>query len=98
MDVPTFRSNPVMVARMREIISDPVFATAIVAVENDLPPSDAMDGADALVSVRLLSRQFQHKQTVLTLLSLGEPMPPESPEESEKWGVDTSQFKSETPP
>lgn len=93
MDSKTFRANSVYVARMREIFEDPVVANALVALENEMPQRDALDDADSIVSVRLLSRQFQHKQTILWLLGLAQPLLPETPEEDPNYGVDLSAFQ-----
>lgn len=91
MDAKTFRSNPVMVSRIREFLQDPVVAMALVVLEGEMPILDASDAADAIVSVRILSRQFQHKQTILTLLSLADPLLPDPEPEEPTWGVDKSQ-------
>jgi hypothetical protein len=91
-----FRSSSVRVAAFRELLKDPTLAEAIVCLRDEQPIADAADGADPVVSVRLLSRIFQHNLTIETLLSLGEPLPVQQPDETATFGIDLSRF--EKPP
>lgn len=93
MTVEMFRSSPVHVAGMRELLQSPILAEAIVCLKDDRPSTDAADAAPEVVSVRLLSRQFQHDQVIATLLSLAEPLPLPEIEPPPNFGVDTSKFK-----
>lgn len=92
-----FRSNPVLVGAMRELLrgdgaQPTVLAQAIVAVQNEKPTVDAMDDAPEIVSVRRLSRIAQHDDVITLLLSCGEPLPIQEPEEEATFGVKKSDF------
>lgn len=89
-----FRSSADRVSAMRALLDNPTFAEAIVVLKDEAPIADAVDNADAVVSVRLLSRSFGHNQCIATLLSLAEPMPIPQPEAPPNFGVDLSQFQT----
>jgi hypothetical protein len=98
LTVEEFRSNPVLVGAMREIVqgdgtNPTVLAQAIVAVQNEKPIYDAKDGDAEIVSVRRLSRIAQHDLVINLLLSCAEPMPPQTEEPPATFGVDPAQFK-----
>jgi hypothetical protein len=88
-----FRSSADRVGAMRELIQNSVLVDAIVCLKDERPSGDAPDHADALASVRLLSRQAQHDAVINLLMSLAEPLPPEPVEEQPDWGVDATKFK-----
>lgn len=93
MTAEMFRSSPERVGKMRELFSDPTLAAAIVCLQDERPKYDAADNAEAVVSVRLLSRQFQHDHVINLLLSLAELLPVEQPEQPPTWGVDPAAFQ-----
>lgn len=86
MTTEQLRSNSQSVVRMREIISDPVFASAIVAVRDKGRISDVAPQSDAVSSVRQLSRIAGYNEALDELLLLSEPMPVELPDEAPTWG------------
>jgi len=88
-----FRSSPDRVGAMRELIQNTVLAEAIVCLKDERPSGDAPDHADALASVRLLSRQAQHDAVINLLMSLAVPFTPPPVEEQANWGIDESKFK-----
>lgn len=69
-----------------------VLARAIVAVQNEKPIMDVGDGADALASVRMLSRAAERQDTISDLLSLAEPLLPEQEELPATFGVRPEDF------
>jgi hypothetical protein len=89
----SFKSSPERVGAMRELIENSILAEAIVCLRDERPSGDAPDHADALASVRLLSRQAGHDAVINLLLSLAEPVPPEPEEEAPNWGIDETKFK-----
>lgn len=98
ISVEEFRSNPVLVGAMRELIkgdgtNPTVLANAIVAVQNEVPIVDAKDGDSEIVSVRRLSKISQHAEVINLLLSLAEPWPTTPQEEPALFGVDPEKFK-----
>lgn len=78
---------------MRDLITSSVLAEAIVCLKDERPSGDAPDFADALASVRLLSRQAQHDAVINLLMSLAEPLPPEPMQEEPTWGVPRQNFQ-----
>lgn len=99
MTVEEFRSNPVLVGAMRDLVkgdgtTPTVLAQAIVAVQSEKPSQDARDGDSEIVSVRRLSRIAQHDAVINLLLSCAEPMPSETDEEPALFGVDPSKFQA----
>jgi len=101
--VDEFRSNPVLVGAMRELIkgdgsAPTVLAQAIVAVQNEKPLGDAADGDPEIASVRRLSRIAQHDEVISLLLSCGEPMPIPTEEEEPTFGVRKEDFQSASQP
>ena len=98
MTIETFRSNPVLVGAMRELIkgdgtSPTVLAQALIAVQNEKPVSDAKDGDAEIVSVRRLSRIAQHDEVINLFLSLAEPLPPPIEEERATFGVKVEDYQ-----
>ena len=98
MTIEEFRSNPVLVGAMRELVkgdgqNPTVLAQAIVAVQNEKPTQDAKDGDSEIVSVRRLSRIAQHDEVINLFLSLSEPLPPPVVEERATFGVNPEDFK-----
>lgn len=87
-----FRSNPQYVGRMRELLSDPTLAAAIVCVKDESRLDDAPHSADPVESVRRLSWLCGYDQAINLLLSLAQPLSPPLPDEQATFGVDTSQF------
>ena len=97
MTIDEFRSNPVLVGAMRALLqtvdgNPSVLAQAIVAVQNERPMFDAKDDDPEIVSVRRLSRSFQHDEVLNLLLSCGEPLPVAPQEEEPTFGVDREKF------
>jgi hypothetical protein len=97
MTVEEFRSNPVLVGAMRDLIkgdgtNPTVLAQAIVAVQNEKPSRDAKDNEPEIVSVRRLSRIAQHDEVINLLLSCGEPLPTEEEEERPLFGVNPQDY------
>ena len=98
MTIEIFRSNPVLVGAMRELIkgdgqNPTVLAQLIVAVQNERPIGDAKDGDSEIVSVRRLSRIAQHDEVINLILSGAEPWPTAPQEEAPTFGVDPKQFQ-----
>lgn len=93
-----FRSSADRVGAMRELLQNPVLAEAIVCLKDERPSADAVDSADPVVSVRLLSRAFQHDLVIALFLSLAEPIPTEQDDPPETFGVDLSQFQTPAMP
>ena len=98
MTIEEFRSNPVLVGAMRELVkgdgqNPTVLAQAIVAIQNEKPTQDAKDGDSEIVSVRRLSRIAQHDEVINLFLSLAEPLPPPVVEEPATFGVNPEDFK-----
>jgi hypothetical protein len=88
MTADIFRSSAERVGRMRELLQDPVFAAAIVCLQDERPSPVVARNADAIESVRVQSRLEQHDADVNLLLSLAEPpLIEEQPEEEPTWGV-----------
>jgi len=84
-----FRASADRVGRIRELLQDPVLASAIVCLQdegkfmvNDLEPV-----ADAVASVRRLSFICGYSNAIDTLLSLAEPVIVEPPEPEPTWGT-----------
>lgn len=75
------------VAAFRTLLNDPNLADAIVVLRDESPIVDAIDNADPVASVRLLSRNFGHNQAIEILLSLAEPLPPPPQEEVATFGA-----------
>ena len=71
--VDEFRTNPEMVIRLRELLSDPVAHTALEILRNSNPPVDADNEADAIESVRILSQMTGYAAFYNTLLLMQEP-------------------------
>ncbi len=102
MTLREFRSNPVLVAAMRELIGvtgqEPtVLAQAIVAVQSDRLILDAKDDQPDIVSVRLLSRAAERQDVISDLLSCAEPLQEQPQEEKPTFGVDVGQFDLNLP-
>ncbi len=102
MTLREFRSNPVLVAAMRELIGvsgqEPtVLAQAIVAVQSDRLILDAKDDQPDIVSVRLLSRAAERQDVISDLLSCAEPLPIEQQEEKPTFGINPAEFQQELP-
>jgi hypothetical protein len=93
-----FRSNPVLVGAMRELIhgdgSNPtVLAQAIVAIQAEGLTVDARDHEPELVSVRRLSRMTERQVVISDLLSCADPMPPPQQDEEPTFGVRKQDFQ-----
>lgn len=74
--------------RMREIMADETFQLALLTVKDaNLPLEVAHDDADAIASVRMLSRGAGYNKALLNLLSTGDPLPAK-PEEEESEYID----------
>lgn len=97
MNATTFRSHSERVSKMRELLSDPTLAQAIVVLRDEMPQGDVHDSADALSSVRKLARQSGYILAIDTFLSLAEPLAPDIPEVEPSWGVDLSKFELAEP-
>ena len=82
-----FRASPQRVGRMRELLSDPTFAAAIVCLQDEQPKGDVLLGSDAIESARMLSRQAGWSGAISMMLSLAEPLPTEEPEPKATWGL-----------
>src|SRR4029077_12910575 len=93
-----FRSSAERVVAMRELLNNPILAEALVCLKDERPSDDAADNADPVVSVRLLSRQFQHDHVINLFLSLAEPLPVETTDEEPSWGIDKTRFKVQPQP
>lgn len=98
MTVEEFRSNPILVAAMRDLlrgdgITPTVLAQAVVAIQGAKPTEDAKDRDPEIVSVRKLSKIAQHDEVINLLLSCAEPMPAETDEGPALFGVDPSKFQ-----
>lgn len=94
MTAETFRSNPVLVAEMRELLNNSTLAQAIVVLKTESPIADVPYTADPIVSVRALEHVKEREATIDLLLSLAEPLRPQPREESATWGVDPSLFRN----
>src|SRR6266446_2413688 len=98
MTVTQFRSNPILVGAMRELLQGDgsvptVLAQAIVAVQNEKPMFDADDLHPEIESVRRLSRIAQHEEVITLLLSCAEPMPEQQVDEEPTFGVRKQDFR-----
>lgn len=88
-----FRSLPDRLAAFRELLNNPVLSEAIVCLRDMRPSRDAHDSADAVTSVRILSRQSGYDAAIDLFLSLAEPLLAEQQEDDlPTFGVDLSQF------
>lgn len=83
MTLDEFRTNPPMVIRLRELLSDPVAQTALEILRNSNPPIDADNEAEAIVSVRILSQMTGYASCFNTLLSMTEPKRVQEPLQAE---------------
>lgn len=84
-----FRKNPVKIARMREILDDPVMQEAIIMMRDGTTIADVdNDMMDGIASVRKLSRLAGAHEAVECLFKLTQPYqePQSMPEET--WGVE----------
>lgn len=97
MNAVEFRRSAERVGRMRELLNDPTLAEAIVCLRDDRPIEDAIDHADPVMSVRLLSRYFGYHDAIFALLRLAEPEEPTPAEPPENFGVNLSEFQTTTP-
>src|SRR5437762_11955642 len=98
MNVYEFRSNPVLVGAMRNLlrgdgVTPTVLAQAIVAVQGEKPTQDAGEREPEIVSVRRLSKIAQHEEVITLLLSCAEPLPEPEVEEEPTFGIDPRKFQ-----
>lgn len=75
MTINEFRSNRPLTERMREILADPVFRTAIETLRNSNPPIDADPKDDPIVSARILSQMVGYNTYAAALEALSNPLP-----------------------
>lgn len=80
---------------MKQLLADPILALAIVSLRDSELPQDAPSHSDAITSVRILSYKSGWHEAINTLLSLGEPLPVEVPEEEPTYGIDRSKFQTQ---
>lgn len=92
MTTDRFRASAERVGRMKELLSDPVLALAIVCLRDSELPEDVTDHSDPVASVRVLSRKSGWHGAITELLSLAEPLPLQQANEEATYGVDKRQF------
>lgn len=88
-----FRSSSERVARMREILSDPVFASAIVTLKDEAMIEDVGNNSPDIASVRRLSWLSGYNNAISALIELSEPLPVQPEEEVPTWGIDPEKLK-----
>jgi hypothetical protein len=102
MTVNSFRSNPVLVAAMRSILTGPegtpsVLAQAIVAVQNEKPSSNVDESSAEIVSVRRSSRIAGYEESLELLLSCAEPLAVPEPDEEATFLPENRPSQFQTP-
>lgn len=88
-----FRSSTERVARIREILSDPIMAAAIVTLKDEAVIEDVGDNSPDIASVRRLSWLSGYNNCIDLLMSLSNPLPAPPQEEVPSWGVPKDQLQ-----
>lgn len=94
MNVTDFRSNPILVAALKELLvsngdgNPSVLARAIVAVQNERPSPRVDESSPEIVSVRRSSKIEGFDESLELLLSCAEPMPEPPQDEEATFGIE----------
>lgn len=91
MNIEELRQQPQFVAQLREVMNVDVVRIAIAALKATVEAEDAATGADAIDSVRLLSRRAGRIGMLNDFLSLAEPAPTPERQRIPTFGLDMSQ-------